>query len=67
MSVVSDNAEIERLIREVLEQNERAIADYKSGKSNAFGWLMGQVMKQSSGKANPASASALLKAELDKR
>ncbi len=60
MEQVSDAGEIERLVRDVLEKNPKAVADYKGGKTNAVGWLMGQVMKVSRGKANPKQATEML-------
>lgn len=65
MEQVSDSSAIEKYVDEVLKENEKAIADYKAGKTNALGFLMGQVMKKSGGKANPKSATALVKQKLD--
>ena len=53
-------------VKEVIAENPKAIADYKSGKSNVVGWLMGQVMKMSQGKANPKQATELLNVQLQK-
>lgn len=66
MSVVADVDEIQAIVMAVLEENQKAQEDYRSGKTNVVGWLMGQVMKRSKGKANPEIATKLLKAELDK-
>ena len=66
MVVVSDTGAIETYVKEVIAENPKAIADYKNGKTNVVGWLMGQVMKKSGGKASPKTATELLKAELDK-
>ena len=66
MIVVSDSGAIEGFVKQVIAENPNAIADYKSGKTNVVGWLMGQVMKKSGGKANPKTATELLKAELAK-
>jgi aspartyl-tRNA(Asn)/glutamyl-tRNA(Gln) amidotransferase subunit B len=49
------------------EANPQSIVDYKAGKDRALGFLVGQVMKASHGKVNPAEVSRLLKEELDKR
>lgn len=54
-------------INEVLKDNPQAIATYKSGRDNILGFLVGQVMKKSKGKANPAITSKLLKEEIMKR
>ena len=49
---------------EVFAANADNIAQYRAGKATAFNALVGQVMKASKGKANPAQANALLKAKL---
>ena len=47
---VSDEGEIEELINRVLQQNPKMVEDYKNGKDKAFGFFVGQVMKESKGK-----------------
>ena len=64
MEVVSDAGAIEKLVQDVIAANPKAVEDYKSGKTNVVGWLMGQVMKQSQGKANPKQATELLNKQL---
>ena len=59
-SSCSDAGAIEKLVQDVIAANPKAVEDYKSGKTNVVGWLMGQVMKQSQGKANPKQATELL-------
>lgn len=49
----SDAGFIEELVKEVFANNEKSINDYKNGKTNALGYLVGQCMKASKGKANP--------------
>jgi aspartyl-tRNA(Asn)/glutamyl-tRNA(Gln) amidotransferase subunit B len=61
---ISDVAAIEKLIDEVLAANARQVADYRAGKGKAFNSLVGQVMKQSAGKANPAQVNEILKRKL---
>ena len=56
--------EIEKIVDQVLAANAPQVADYKSGKDKAFNSLVGQVMKASKGKANPAQVTALLKQKL---
>ena len=63
----SDEGLIKEYINEVLMENPQAIATYKSGRDNILGFLVGQVMKKSKGKANPALTSKLLKDEIMKR
>jgi aspartyl-tRNA(Asn)/glutamyl-tRNA(Gln) amidotransferase subunit B len=61
---VSDEGEIEKIVAEVLEQNERAADDVKNGEMKAIGFLIGQVMAKSQGKANPQLAQQLIKKQL---
>jgi aspartyl-tRNA(Asn)/glutamyl-tRNA(Gln) amidotransferase subunit B len=61
---ISDAGEIERLVDEVLAANPKQVEDYRAGKEKAFNSLVGQVMKASRGKANPAQVNALLKSRL---
>ena len=64
MEVVSDAGAIEKIVQDVIAANPKAVEDYKGGKTNVVGWLMGQVMKQSQGKANPKQATELLQKAL---
>jgi aspartyl-tRNA(Asn)/glutamyl-tRNA(Gln) amidotransferase subunit B len=50
----------------VVEGKPQSVADYKSGKEKAIGFLIGQCMKESRGKGNPQILNKLLKDELDK-
>jgi len=61
---VSDTAEIEKIIVEVLAQNPQAANDIKNGQMKAIGFLVGQVMAKSQGKANPQIAQQLIKKAL---
>ena len=61
---ITDETEIEKLIKEVLKENQKAVADYQKGKENSFTFLLGQVMAKSKGKANPQKAGELLKKAL---
>ncbi len=65
LAQTSDTGEIERFVADVLATNEKAVADYKSGKTNILGFLTGQVMKASRGKANPALVNELLRNKLE--
>lgn len=65
LAQVSDAAELEKLIDEVLANNEKSVADYRGGKTNALGYLVGQCMRASKGKANPQVIRELLKNKLD--
>ncbi len=63
---VSDKSEIEALIKSVLQKNEEMVNDYKKGKDKLFGFFVGQVMKESKGKANPQLVNQVLKDLLSK-
>lgn len=57
----TDTGAIEAIIKDVLAANEKMVEEYKSGKEKAFNGLVGQVMKLSKGKANPAQVNQLMK------
>ena len=59
--------EILSIVKEVLEEQPKAVEDYKNGKTNITDFLVGQVMRKSRGKANPAIAMNLIKDELERR
>lgn len=61
---VTDTGAIEKVIQEVIAANPDKVAEYKSGKDKLFGFFVGQVMKVSGGKANPAAVNDLLKKAL---
>lgn len=61
---VSDSGAIEKIIDDVLEKNEKSVAEFKSGKDKALQALVGQVMKASQGKANPGQVNDLLRKKL---
>ena len=61
---VTDTGAIEAVIDQVLEANADNVAAYRGGKQTLFGWFVGQVMKASKGKANPAMVNELLKKKL---
>ena len=60
----SDETALLAIVRDVIEGHADAAAQYRAGKSQTFGFLVGQVMKGSGGKANPKLASELLRREL---
>lgn len=62
----SDEGELSGVIDEVVASNEQSVNDYKNGKQNALQFLMGQVMKEMKGKANPQVTMKLLKEKLSK-
>ena len=58
---ITDTSAIERVIAEVMTANPAQLADYRSGKDKLFGFFVGQVMKATGGKANPAQVNELLR------
>lgn len=63
---VSDETMLKVIVRQILADNPKATADIKLGQDKVYGFLVGQVMKQSKGKANPELALKLIKQELSK-
>lgn len=61
---VTDEGAIEAVVDKVLEANPQSIEDFKNGKSRAFGFLVGQVMKEMKGKGNPQIINELLNKKL---
>lgn len=61
---VSDEGEIAKIVEQVLAENQKAAEDVKNGEAKAIGFLVGQVMKASKGKANPQLAQDLIKKQL---
>ncbi|HNI07924.1 MAG TPA: Asp-tRNA(Asn)/Glu-tRNA(Gln) amidotransferase subunit GatB, partial [Thiobacillaceae bacterium] len=61
---MSDSGEIERLIDEVLAANAKSVEEFRAGKEKAFNALVGQVMKATKGKANPAQVNDILRGKL---
>jgi aspartyl-tRNA(Asn)/glutamyl-tRNA(Gln) amidotransferase subunit B len=61
---ISDAGALEKIVADVLSKNARQVEDYRAGKAKAFNALVGQVMKATQGKANPARVNELLKAKL---
>ena len=64
---LSDPAVLLPVITEVLDNNEQSVEDFKNGKKQAQGFLIGQIMKQTRGQANPGVVNKLLSQELNKR
>ncbi|PIT18550.1 aspartyl/glutamyl-tRNA amidotransferase subunit B [Snodgrassella alvi] len=61
---MTDTGAIEKIIDEVLANNQKSVEEFKSGKEKAFNALVGQVMKASRGKANPQQVQSLLRSKL---
>lgn len=63
---ISDEGAIKEVVNKILEANPQSIADYKAGKDKALGFLVGQAMKETKGKANPQMLNKLFLEELNK-
>jgi aspartyl-tRNA(Asn)/glutamyl-tRNA(Gln) amidotransferase subunit B len=61
---VSDSGAIEKIVDEIIAANPAQVAEYRSGKDKVFGFFVGQAMKASKGKANPAQLNEVLKKKL---
>jgi len=66
LKVVTDTDAIRSVIIQVISANPKSVEDYKSGKTKAMGFLVGQIMHETKGKADPQAVNRLLKEELDK-
>jgi aspartyl-tRNA(Asn)/glutamyl-tRNA(Gln) amidotransferase subunit B len=64
LSQISDTGALQAIAADVMRTNPQAVADYRAGKGAALGFLVGQMMKASRGRANPALASRLLEQAL---
>jgi len=62
---ISDTEELSRIIGEVLSENPDSVEDYKGGKQKAIGFLVGQVMRKTRGRANPQLVNEMLRRSLD--
>ena len=67
LSQITDTGEIEAIIGRVLAENPSQVEQFRSGKNQVFGFLVGQVMRATQGKANPALLNELLRRELERR
>ncbi|MDL2215698.1 Asp-tRNA(Asn)/Glu-tRNA(Gln) amidotransferase subunit GatB [Ruminococcaceae bacterium OttesenSCG-928-N02] len=65
LAQISDTSALNTIVAEVLAANEKAVADYKAGKTNVVGFLVGQCMKKSQGKGNPAILNEMIVAAIE--
>ena len=63
---ISDEGAIKEVVAKILENNPQSVVDYKAGKDRALGFLVGQAMKETKGKANPQMLSKMFLEELNK-
>ncbi len=61
---ISDTGALEKIVDDVLAANAKSVEEYRAGKEKAFNALIGQAMKATQGKANPAQLTELLKQKL---
>lgn len=66
-TMISDEGAILAMVKEVIDANPQSVSDYKAGKDRAVGFLVGQIMKKSQGKVNPALTNKLVVEELKRR
>ena len=64
---ISDESAIKEVVLKILEENPQSVADYKGGKDKALGFLVGQAMKETKGKANPQMLNKMFLEELKKQ
>ena len=63
---ISDEGAIKEVVLKILELNPQSVIDYKAGKDRALGFLVGQAMKETRGKANPQMLNKMFLEELNK-
>jgi aspartyl-tRNA(Asn)/glutamyl-tRNA(Gln) amidotransferase subunit B len=61
---MNDSGALEAIVEQVIANNAKSVDEFRAGKDKAFNALVGQVMKASQGKANPAQAGELLRKKL---
>ncbi len=66
LGAIKDDGSLERVVEEVIEENPGPISDYRSGKTEALNFLMGQVMRRMRGRADAKRVSKILRSKLDK-
>jgi len=65
LEIVSDTGQLEEITEKILKANPKSVEDYIGGKQKAIGFLMGQIMKETRGKANPGIVNKMLKEKLE--
>ncbi|MEI6131788.1 MAG: Asp-tRNA(Asn)/Glu-tRNA(Gln) amidotransferase subunit GatB [Bacillota bacterium] len=66
LEIVNDAEEILAIVQKVIKSNPQSVSDFMAGKEKAIGFLVGQVMRESKGKADPAKVNVTIKEELNK-
>ena len=67
LTQISDTNELESVIEKVIRSNDKSVSAYKGGKKNALAYLIGQIMKETHGKANPKIVNEILISKLDQQ
>jgi aspartyl-tRNA(Asn)/glutamyl-tRNA(Gln) amidotransferase subunit B len=67
LAQISDAGALDAAVRDVLERNPQAVADYRAGKETALKFLVGQLMRATKGRANPQMAGELIKRKLEEK
>ena len=65
MSQITDVNAIRKIVEDIVANNQPQVEQYKSGKTNLFGFFVGQAMKATKGKANPKTVNEILRELLD--
>ncbi len=65
LTQVSDAAELEPVIDRIIETNPKQVEQYKAGKTRLLGFFVGQVMKETGGKANPQQVNEIIRRKLE--
>jgi len=65
LAQISDTDALTAVVREIIAENPKQVSQYLEGKRQVIGWFIGQVMKETRGKANPQTARELLQHELE--
>jgi aspartyl-tRNA(Asn)/glutamyl-tRNA(Gln) amidotransferase subunit B len=63
---ISNSSELQKIVEKIINENEKEVQQYINGKDKVLGFLVGQTMRQTGGKANPQLVNQILKRELDK-
>jgi aspartyl-tRNA(Asn)/glutamyl-tRNA(Gln) amidotransferase subunit B len=64
MTQITDESELEKAAEKVIKENPKVAQDYKAGNEKVLGFLVGQMMKETKGRANPQAANKILKEKL---
>lgn len=67
MQTMSDKGEMEKIIEEIIKENEKSVEDYKKGKKNALQYIIGQVIKKTKGRADPKIVTEILEKKLNNK